>query len=99
VLAYFIVDNEVTDLPGFEEHRKQVPGTVALHAFDQDHATPRRAQPDRPSGEGRTEVSGLPGFLQRPVIVLAGLITHRSSAQIRPPQPPNTPEMIQVSAV
>jgi uncharacterized protein (DUF1330 family) len=26
--AYFIVDNEVTDPAGFEEYRKQVPGTV-----------------------------------------------------------------------
>ena len=26
--AYFIVDNEVTDQAGFEEYRKQVPGTV-----------------------------------------------------------------------
>ena len=26
--AYFIVDNEVTDPTGFEEYRKQVPGTV-----------------------------------------------------------------------
>ena len=26
--AYFIVDNEVTDHAGFEEYRKQVPGTV-----------------------------------------------------------------------
>jgi len=28
VPAYFIVDNEVTDPAGFEEYRKQVPGTV-----------------------------------------------------------------------
>jgi uncharacterized protein (DUF1330 family) len=27
VPAYFIVDNEVTDPAGFEEYRKQVPGT------------------------------------------------------------------------
>ena len=26
--SYFIVDNEVTDRAGFEEYRKQVPGTV-----------------------------------------------------------------------
>jgi uncharacterized protein (DUF1330 family) len=26
--AYFIVDNPVTDSAGFEEYRKQVPGTV-----------------------------------------------------------------------
>jgi len=26
--AYFIVDNEATDPAGFEEYRKQVPGTV-----------------------------------------------------------------------
>ena len=26
--AYFIVDNEVTDPAGFEEYRKQVPGTL-----------------------------------------------------------------------
>ena len=26
--AYFIVDNEVIDPAGFEEYRKQVPGTV-----------------------------------------------------------------------
>jgi uncharacterized protein (DUF1330 family) len=26
--AYFIVDNKVTDPAGFEEYRKQVPGTV-----------------------------------------------------------------------
>ena len=26
--AYFIVDNEVTDPAGFEEYRKQIPGTV-----------------------------------------------------------------------
>jgi len=26
--AYFIVDNEVIDPTGFEEYRKQVPGTV-----------------------------------------------------------------------
>ena len=28
MLAYFIVDNEVTDPAGFEEYRQQVPGTV-----------------------------------------------------------------------
>jgi hypothetical protein len=29
--AYFIVENEVTDPTGFEEYRKQVPGTVAKY--------------------------------------------------------------------
>jgi len=28
VPAYFIFDNEVTDAAGFDEYRKQVPGTV-----------------------------------------------------------------------
>ena len=29
--AYFIVDNEVTDPAGFEEYRRQVPGTLEMY--------------------------------------------------------------------